>query len=330
MTSDRKSLPIVALSTGDPGGIGPEICLKAAVDSAVLGKCRPVLFGDPIAIDAHHRVCNVDRPIITASSIGELDWREDAIHIVAREQFSEAPFQIGAVNAQNGQAAIDSGRAAIRAALSGELHAVAGAPNDKTAINLAGYDYDGYTSLIAWETGLAAEDIFMMLCVDGVNIAHCTLHTSVRRAVDLITEARVDAVIKATHDTLTGIGRPNPRLLVSGLNPHAGEGGLFGDEEREIIEPAIEAARAEGINVEGPVPADLMLHRDGYDAFIMMLHDQGHVPAKVIARHGTAATFMAASLLMTSVAHGTAHDIAGKGRADATAMIEAVNWIAGG
>lgn len=329
MTTDWMKLPIVALSTGDPGGIGPEISLKAAATDSVRARCRPVLYGDPVAIAAHNEGLDLARSIVTAPSIGEMAWDENAIHILSRDQFSTAPFEMATVNAQNGLAAIDSGRAAIRDALSGAVHAVAGAPNDKTAIKLAGFDYDGYTSLIAWETGLEAEDIFMMLCFDGINIAHCTLHTSVRRAVDLVTKSRVGAVIRATHETLTGIGHSHPKILVSGLNPHAGEGGLFGDEEREIILPAIEAAQAGGINAEGPVPADLMLHREGYDAFIMMLHDQGHIPAKVIARHATAATFMASSLLMTSVAHGTAHDIAGSGNADATAMIEAVNWIAG-
>jgi 4-hydroxy-L-threonine phosphate dehydrogenase PdxA len=145
----------------------------------------------------------------------------------------------------------------------------------------------------------------------------------------MITEDRVRHVIGAVNDTLVKIGIAKPKILVAGLNPHASEGGLFGSEEAEIIMPAIVAKKSEGIIVDGPIAADLMLHEDGYDAFIVMLHDQGHIPAKIIAKHRTAGLSIGSPILFSSVAHGSAHDIAGKGIAEPTAVIEAIRRLVG-
>ena len=145
----------------------------------------------------------------------------------------------------------------------------------------------------------------------------------------LITEERVKHIIQSVNETLKKIGIGHPRILVSGLNPHASEGGLFGTEEAEIIEPAIAAMRDDGILVEGPIAADLMLHEGGFDAFIVMLHDQGHIPAKLMARHRTAGLSIGSPILFSSVAHGSAHDIAGQGVAEPTAVIEAVRRLVG-
>jgi 4-hydroxythreonine-4-phosphate dehydrogenase len=168
-----------------------------------------------------------------------------------------------------------------------------------------------------------------MLCFDKIKIAHCTLHASVRKSLDFITFDRVQAVIKAVHDTLIHIGDGAPKILVGGLNPHAGEDGLFGDEDRDIVAPAIEAARGAGINVEGPVGADVMLSRTDVDAFVVMLHDQGHIPAKLLAPRRTAGLSIGSPILFSSVAHGSGHDIAGKNKGDPTAIIEAVRRLTG-
>jgi 4-hydroxy-L-threonine phosphate dehydrogenase PdxA len=164
----------------------------------------------------------------------------------------------------------------------------------------------------------------MMLCVGDMKIAHVTLHQSVRQALEAITRAKVEDVIRVTDRTLRRLGAAAPKLAVSGINPHAGEGGLFGNEEREIITPAIDAARAAGIAVAGPFGADTMFHMNDIDAFIVMLHDQGHIAAKLLAPNATAALTIGTPILFSSVAHGSAHDIAGKGIADPTAMIDAV------
>lgn len=329
MNANNKPRPIVALSTGDPGGIGPEISLRAALDKEVRSLCQPVLFGDPAVIETHNRACGINAKIDAAENVAGLTGNPDAVQLVALKQFNGTACEIGVENAENGQASIDCGRATIQAALAGDVSSVVAAPNTKSSINMAGIEYDGYLSLVAEETQLPQEDIFMMLVLGKTNIAHCTLHSSVRRSLDLITPDRVRRIIDAVDETLRAIGHATPRILVSGVNPHASEGGLFGDEERDIIAPAVAAARASAIAVDGPVPADLMLHRDDYDAFIVMLHDQGHIPAKLMSKHGTAGVIIGASILISSVAHGSALDIAGKGIADPAAMIEAIRWITG-
>jgi 4-hydroxythreonine-4-phosphate dehydrogenase len=171
-----------------------------------------------------------------------------------------------------------------------------------------------------------------MLCFDSggaeFRIVHTTLHLSLRRALDLITVERVDHTLEATHAALLRMGVSAPRIGVSGLNPHAGEGGLFGDEEARVIEPALSRARARGLSVEGPFGADTLMRRSGYDAFVVMYHDQGHVFAKAMAPNGAAALTIGTPVLFSSVAHGSALDIAGKNQADPRAMIEAIRRMA--
>jgi 4-hydroxythreonine-4-phosphate dehydrogenase len=168
-----------------------------------------------------------------------------------------------------------------------------------------------------------------MLCFDAVRIVHATLHVSLRRAIELVTRSRVERVLRATHDALARLGIGAPRIAVAGLNPHAGESGLFGDDEREVIAPALAAARAAGIAADGPFGADTMLRRPGYDAFVVMYHDQGHIAAKLLAPNRTAGLTIGTPVLFSSVAHGSALDIAGQGRASAEAMVEAVARLAG-
>jgi 4-hydroxy-L-threonine phosphate dehydrogenase PdxA len=168
----------------------------------------------------------------------------------------------------------------------------------------------------------------MMLCFGATKIAHVTLHRSVRAAIAEITRARVENVLRATDAALRRLGIASPNICVSGLNPHAGENGLFGREEIEIIKPAIETVAAEGISVAGPVGADIMFHRKGFDVFVVMLHDQGHIAAKVLAPHAVVALTIGVPILFASVAHGSAHDIAGKGVASPAAMIEAIRQLA--
>jgi 4-hydroxy-L-threonine phosphate dehydrogenase PdxA len=167
-----------------------------------------------------------------------------------------------------------------------------------------------------------------MLCFDDVKIVHCTLHVSVSQAIALITRERVGHVIRVADRTLRRLRISNPKIYVSGLNPHAGEGGLFGQEEIQIIEPAIRAAAAEDIAVSGPYGADTMFHKDDADAFVVMLHDQGHITAKLLARRATAGLAIGSPILFSSVAHGSGHDIVGKGIADPTAMIQAIARLA--
>ena len=218
---------------------------------------------------------------------------------------------------------------AIAAARAGHVDAVVGAPHTERAIAAAGIVFDGYPSFVARCTGVAADDAFLMLCFDDTRIVHATLHVSLRRAIDLVTRARIGAVIAAADTALRKLGIAAPKLAVSGLNPHAGEDGLFGDEERDIIGPAIAAARAAGIAADGPFGADTMFQRDGYDAFVVMFHDQGHIAAKLRAPNRAAGVTIGTPVLFSSVAHGSALDLAGKNRASPEAMVEAIRRLAG-
>ncbi len=323
------NLPIIALTTGDPAGIGPEICLKAATAPEVRQVCRPVLFGDLSAVQTHIDGGGLDCTITGYDHVDSVDWDVETVPVVALDHFGNQPVALGEINADNGRAQFDSGVQAVRAALAGKAAAVVAAPNTKSSINLAGIEYEGYASLLSQEFGTPPEDIFLMLSFGKTNIAHCTLHTSVRKALELITRPRVEAVIRAVHDTLVATGAADPLIMVSGVNPHASEGGLMGDEEAEIIIPVLEHLRTAGIRIEGPAPADLMLQREDVDAFVMMLHDQGHVPAKLLARHGSAGVIIGTPIRFSSVGHGTALDIAGQGKANPAAMIEAVKWMTG-
>ena len=291
---------------GDPGGIGPEIAVKAALDKRVRAICEPVVVGARDVLGLYSRKIRM-------------------LETAGRE------FHVGEIHAEHGLAALDAARTAIRGAMSGEYRAVVAAPHSETAIHAAGIEFDGYPSFVARTTGLAPEDGILMLCFEHggreVRIAHVTLHTSVRQALAMISTERVVRTIRAVRDALVRIGIEQPRIAVSGINPHAGEGGLFGDDESRSVMPAIEAARAEGITVDGPIGADILIQRAGYDAYVVMFHDQGHVAAKLLAPQRVAGLTIGTPVLFSSVAHGAAFDIAGQNRADPAAMVEAITRL---
>jgi len=270
----------VAIATGDPAGIGPEISLKAARDPQVLAMCEPVL-----------------------------------------------------IDGQGPVAALDAAETAIRGALAGQYDAVVAAPHVEATINAAGVAFDGYPSFVARVCGLPPEEGILMLCFSHrgreMRIAHVTLHASVRASLDGLSKEKIFKTVKATQTALKNLGIEKPRLAVGGINPHAGEGGLFGDEEGRHVVPAIEEARRAGIEVDGPYGADTLLQREAYDAFVVMLHDQGHVAAKLLAPNRVAALTIGTPVLFSSVAHGAALDIAGRGIADHSAMREAITRLVG-
>ncbi len=255
------------------------------------------------------------------------------IEILERRQLDPADLKIGKIHAPHGRAALDSAETAIRGALQGKFQAVVAAPHVESAIHAAGFEFDGYPSFVAKVAGLAPEDGILMLCFEHqgreVRIAHVTLHASVSKALGLISEKTVFKTVKAVAETLKKLGIENPKIAVSGVNPHAGEGGLFGDEEKRFIVPAIQNAKEQNLDVEGPIGADTLIQRPGYDAYVVMLHDQGHVAAKLLAPNRIAALTIGTPVLFSSVAHGAALDIAGKNRADAGAMVEAITRLVG-
>ena len=320
--------PIIAIPVGDPAGIGPEISLKAALDPDVRAIARPILVGDPGVIERHAGACRLPADFLILDELNGAQWPESAMPLLAVRSNEPTDFAFGSASAASGRLSLAAAGTAIRAALDRQVHAVVAAPQNQTSIALAGIAFDGYPSFVARETGLGPHDVYLMLCFEDVKIVHCTLHVSVAQAIALITRERVAHVIRVTDRTLRRLGIDDPKICVSGLNPHAGEDGLFGQEEIEIITPVIKATAAEGINVSGPFGADTMFHKSDADAFIVMLHDQGHITAKLLARRATAGLAIGSPILFSSVAHGSGHDIVGKGVADPTAMIQAITRLA--
>lgn len=314
----------IAIATGDPAGIGPEITLKAALDPTVRNACYPIVVSDPGVLERHAGACGLKPAIRVIDRIAHADWSDERLNVLACTHPDAAELDFGAASATSGRASLAFARAAIAAALAGEVDAVVAAPQNETSIALAGVTFDGYPSFVARATGTDENDVYLMLCFGDVKIVHATLHQSVRDAIAEITRERVARVIRAAARALERLGTTAPRIAVGGLNPHAGEGGLFGREEIEIITPAIKAAAAEGVQATGPFGADVMFHMQGIDAFIVMLHDQGHIAAKLLARNAVAALTIGTPILFSSVAHGSAHDIAGKGIASPQAMVEAL------
>jgi 4-hydroxythreonine-4-phosphate dehydrogenase len=303
----------IAIPVGDPAGIGPEISLKAAIDPAVRAACDPLLIGDPALLLRHADACGIDA---------------DDVEFLPCPQPETASLGFGVTSPIAGRASIAFCATAVQVAMDRQADAIVAAPQNETSIAQAGIKFDGHPSFVARQTGTNENNVYMMLCFGDTRIAHCTLHRSVRDSIALITKDNVARTIRATHVALKRMGIAAPKIAVSGLNPHAGEGGLFGREEIEIIRPAIDQVAAKGLSVSGPYGADTMFHMGGFDAFVVMLHDQGHIAAKLLAQNAAAALTIGTPILFASVAHGTGHDIAGKGIANPAAMIEAVLMMA--
>jgi 4-hydroxy-L-threonine phosphate dehydrogenase PdxA len=318
----------IAIATGDASGIGAEISLKAALDPTVREMCHPILVSDPDLVRRHAEACGIKADILVIDRVDDADWSRD-VNVLACRVPEAASLDFGTHSAASGRASLAFASAAIGAALTGAVDGIVAAPQNETSIALAGIVFDGYPSFVARETGLQPDDVYLMLCFGETRIVHCTLHVSIRKALALVTRERVAGAIRAADRALKRLGVPAPTFHVGGLNPHAGEGGLFGDEERDIIRPAIELTAAEGIAVVGPFGADTMFQHKDVDAFIVMLHDQGHIAAKLSAPNATAALTIGSPILFSSVAHGSAHDIAGKGVASSRAMVEAISRLAG-
>ena len=299
------SKPRIAIAIGDPAGIGPEIAIKASLNRKVRNICDPVLVGDYEVLARYAHTLRKPTP-------------KDIVDVGAINVNFLTP---GESDAACGRAIIEYASKAVDLAEAGDVHAVVACPQTQSSIKAAGVEFDGYPSWLARRTGTNPDDVFMMLVSDRFRIAHATLHLGIRNALDIIDTARILRVLNATNGVLQRIGIERPRVAVSGINPHAGEDGLFGSEEAEIILPAIEKARAAGIDANGPFGADTMYLDKNFDAYVVMYHDQGHIPAKLVGFDGTAAFAIGTPLLFSSVAHGSALDIAGRGKSNANALI---------
>jgi 4-hydroxythreonine-4-phosphate dehydrogenase len=330
------ALPTIALTLGDVAGIGPEVVVRACADPRVLSLCRPVIVGHPEVVRRAIAVSNqsialaeVDRPDKTPPLNTIACWHPTG----ATQDVVEVPP--GRNDARAGRAAYEYLVAAANAAISKQVDAITTAPLSKAALHLAGWKYPGHTEILAEVCGV--RDFGMMLYLPsggavksphGLGVVHVTLHTSIRSVPDLLTTAGVAEKIELIDAFMRRIGCPVPRVAVCALNPHAGEEGIFGDEESRIISPAVQAVLGRGrIQVTGPLPADTLFRRAAageFDAVVAMYHDQGHIAFKLIGFQSAVNVTLGLPIVRTSPSHGTAFDIAGKHPADPSGMIEAI------
>lgn len=314
--------PLIGITIGDPAGVGPEVTLKALKNREILDSCVPVVIGD---INVVKKAASI---VAFESDINVVDNTDDCIdrkvNLISLNNMKDS-YQFGMIQPECGRAAFEYIKKGIELALVGKLSAVVTGPINKEALNLAGYHYSGHTEIFADLTG--TKDYAMMLTGGPLKVIHVSTHVSLREACDRVKKERVYKVIKLAKKAMNDLGLKSPRIAVAGLNPHAGENGLFGDEEIKEIIPAIDKAKEEGINVNGPLPPDtIFLHcKDGkYDIAVVMYHDQGHIPLKLLDFMGGVNVTVGLPIIRTSVDHGTAFGKAGKGTADETSMIKAI------
>ncbi len=317
---------LLAITLGDPAGIGPEVIIKALGHADVYEQCRPLVLGDKrILARAMGWITGpgLAFDVVTAPSQGQ--YRAGLITLLDLQNADPAAIQPGRVSAAAGRAAVEYVLRACDMTMAGETDAVVTAPLNKEAMNLAGYHYAGHTELLADRTG--AEKVSMLLTGPKLRVVHVSTHVALSEAIRRVTSQRVEEVIDLAQRSCQALGIARPRIAVAGLNPHASEGGLFGDQEAKEIQPAIERARARGLQVTDPQPPDTVFLRavkGDYDIVVAMYHDQGHIPMKLLAFDSGVNVSMGLPIIRTSVDHGTAFDIAGTGKAREESMLEAI------
>jgi 4-phospho-D-threonate 3-dehydrogenase / 4-phospho-D-erythronate 3-dehydrogenase len=321
------SRPLLAITLGDPAGIGPEIVLKALAQPALFATCRPLVVGDRRVL--RRAVTFLDRPppdfeLIDRPQQGR--YLSGSVPLLDLANADPAEIPIGQLSAQAGAAAVAYVERACDLAMEGAVDAIVTAPLNKAAMHLAGHQHAGHTELLQARSG--ACKVSMLLVSDKLRVVHVSTHVALHEAIRRITVERVGEVIQLAWQACRALGIAAPRIAVAGLNPHAGEGGLFGDEESEAIVPAIRAARAQGYTVSDPQPPDtvfLQAVRGRWDIVVAMYHDQGHIPMKLLAFDSGVNVSLGLPIIRTSVDHGTAFDIAGQGVASERSLLAAID-----
>ncbi len=318
--------PIIGITMGDAAGVGPEIIAKAFAHESIFATGRPFVIGDAALIERAVTVTQTELNVVSVSDVTECVFEPGTIEVLdLRLLLDTLPF--GEVSEEAGNAAFRYVEKAVELAKAKKINAICTAPLNKEAMQKAGHMYPGHTEILAELT--ETTDFSMMLSAPNLKVIHLTTHVGLRKAIDMINPERTHKVINLADETLKNAGNSNPRIAVCGINPHAGENGLFGEgEEEEKLIPAIKQAQQEGINVEGPYPADTLFFRAArgdFDIVIACYHDQGHVPIKVMGLEaGVNITVgLKGGIVRTSVDHGTAFDIAGKNIADERSLLAA-------
>jgi 4-phospho-D-threonate 3-dehydrogenase / 4-phospho-D-erythronate 3-dehydrogenase len=330
-------VPVLGITMGDPAGVGPEITAKALARPEVTAACRPVVIGDGSVMAATLELLRSPLSLHAVTSVGDCTFAPGRIECFDLANVDAATLPRAAVSAEAGRAAYAYIETGVRLCQAGQIDGIVTAPVNKEALAAAGVQHSGHTEILARLTG--TKDFAMLLMGKELRVIHVTTHVALRRVPDLVTRERVGRVIRLAQQTMDGLGRPRARIAVCGLNPHAGEDGLFGDEEKTAIGPAIEDARRAGLDVHGPLPADTLFSRargGEFDIVVAMYHDQGHVPVKTLgftydeargAWTGLSGVNVTVGLpfLRVSVDHGTAFDRAWKGIANPESMLEALD-----
>lgn len=318
--------PIIGITMGDPAGIGPEIIVKALMNNEIHRTCSPIIIGDLKVIEAAVRLFSSGIDIRGVDRVEDGIFGPGKIGLLDQRNIDISRLKPGIPTKMGGEAMIDYIRVAARLAKDGSIDAITTAPINKEAAAAAGLKYPGHTEFLADLSG--AKNFGMMMVGGNLRVMLVTIHVALKDVSSLIKRERVQNAIRLSNQTLRDyFGIDRPKIGVAGLNPHAGEGGLFGREEREEILPAIIQSRKEGIDVSGPLPPDTIFHKaylGQYDIIVTMYHDQGLIPLKMLSFGRAVNVTVGLPFIRTSVDHGTAYDIAGKGLADPSSLIEAI------
>jgi len=320
--------PIIAVTIGEASGIGPEIVLKALEQRSAFDVCRPLVIGDRKVLQRAKELFRSNVEFRVIPTLQEAAWEGSGVNLLDLNNIPVDSLLMGRPNAITGRAMLEYAELAVRLCMEGKLHGAVGGPHSKKAVHDAGIPFDGYPGFVGRITG--SRYPFMMLVAGKLRVTNVTLHVSLRKALDLIKKDLILEAIKATHEAVKTFGVRRPRIAVAALNPHAGEGGMFGDEDETEIRPAVIAANQSGMNVVGPLPADTLFcgcMGAPYDAYIGMYHDQAHLPVKVLAFERTSGVPIGVPVNFATVGHGCALDIAWKGVADPTSLIETIKLV---
>jgi 4-hydroxythreonine-4-phosphate dehydrogenase len=319
-------LPPIGITMGDPVGIGPEIIVKALAQKEVFAHCRPLVFGDANVLNEANRLFNASCNINPVRRVEEAEGIPGKIDLIELSHTDLNGFRFGTPKKPYAAQIIRYLETALSFAMEGRIKGMTTCPVNKGFLNNAGYPFSGHTEFLAHRTSSAP--VVMMLVTPRLKVALVTTHCAFRDVPGLITPEGIMDTIRITDSALrSSFGIPNPKLAVASLNPHAGEDGLFGDEEKTAILPAIQGCRRAGLNVVGPLASDSLFHfaAEGmYDAVVCMYHDQGLIPIKLMGFKKAVNVTLGLSIIRTSVDHGTAYDIAGSGAADPSSLIEAI------
>ena len=321
--------PLIAVTLGDPAGIGPEIVVKTVADKDLFEEANCIVIGDAGVVEQAIGVTGVDLKVNCVEDPADGDYSEGVLNMIDMKNIDLDKFEYGKVSAMCGKAAFEYIEKSIQMTMDGQADAVATAPINKEAIRAAEINFIGHTEIFAELTN--TNDPLTMFETNGLRVFFLTRHVSLRDMLDMITKERVIDYVERCTEALARLGVKAGTMAVAGLNPHSGEHGLFGWEEVNEIAPAVEELRARGYNVVGPVPADSVFHQAAlgrFNSVLSLYHDQGHIATKTLDFDRTIAITNSMPILRTSVDHGTAFDIAGKGIAGAVSMIESVRLAA--